>query len=293
MRESENLRHQVLAQAVGQALDDAVRVESWRDGVDFWADLAFRRADVIGVVRSPKYEIMSTSYEGVVDFADTLEKEVEFLGLLRSAGIPAPVILVWRRRTSASPISWMLCELIPHEPLEQLTPSQQAELGDLTRKIHAIQPSSARMSAPGDWGLKMLGRLEGRLRAAEHYCSELQSARLLVAAQHRFEERQEAATSLLHMDLRPSTLCVQNGQIAAIIDVANAIVGDPWLELGRLRSYGCLTEPFLQAYGMGSDTLVAAGRLLDLYELETATLLMCVAVEEIDDPDLFEKSLKR
>lgn len=139
----------------------------------------------------------------------------------------------------------------------------------------------------------MLGRLDGRLRSAKRYCDDLPTTRVLEVAQLRFEERQDAAVSLLHMDLRASNLCVQDGRVAAIIDVANAIVGDPWLELGRLRSYGSLTEPFRKAYGLDDEALLAAGAHLDLYELETATLLMSVAVEEIDALDLFEASRKR
>ncbi|MCA3721798.1 MAG: aminoglycoside phosphotransferase family protein [Phenylobacterium sp.] len=286
-------RHENLAQSVGTALGETVRITSWRDGVDFWADLAYRNNEIIGVVRSPKHEILSTSYEGDVDFADIIEKEVEVLGLLQSASIPAPMIVSWRRRSLDSPISWMLCELIPHSPLEELAPSLQAELGDLARRIHAIRPIVSTMPIPVHWGSEMLGRLEGRLRSAKRYCDDLPTKRVLEVAKLRFEERQCAAVSLLHMDLRASNICVLGGRIAAIIDVANAMVGDPWLELGRLRSFGSLTEPFRKAYGLDDDTLLAAGAHLDLYELETATLLMSVAVEEIEAPALFEASRKR
>jgi aminoglycoside phosphotransferase (APT) family kinase protein len=91
------------------------------------------------------------------------------------------------------------------------------------------------------------------------------------------------------MDLRPANVCVADGGIAALIDVANCIVGDPLMELGRIRGYGLLTDEFLAGYG--SPELSPA--LLDLYELDTALLLTVVSVEEFDDPDLHRDQAAR
>ena len=86
------------------------------------------------------------------------------------------------------------------------------------------------------------------------------------------------------MDLRPANLGVRDGRIEAIIDVANCTVGDPLLELARIRRHGLFGEEFLGGYGLdvcepGPDELT----LLDIYELDTAALLTVVAAEELTE----------
>jgi aminoglycoside phosphotransferase (APT) family kinase protein len=87
------------------------------------------------------------------------------------------------------------------------------------------------------------------------------------------------------MDLRSTNVCVKDGHIAALIDVANCIVGDPLMELGRIRGYGLLNGAFRAGYGLDHFS-PAESALLDIYELDTALLLTVVSVEEFDDPVL-------
>lgn len=279
-----------LREALG---DERLCVEAWRQGVDFWADLAMRDGERVGVLRSPRQEVLQTSYEGTVDFADTLAKEIEVLDLLKSRGVPVPGVHAWRRRRDAGERSWMLCEHIVHQPATRLDTRQERDLGRWTRKIHAIHPQSATLARAPVWCDAMLTRLEGRLSAAHRHCADIPVTALLAQAGAVFAERQAEATSLLHMDLRPENLCIADGRIEAIIDVANAMVGDPWLELGRIRAYGLLTPAFLEGYGLSPSALAPMARPLGFYEIETCALLMTVAVEEADLPELFETSRHR
>jgi aminoglycoside phosphotransferase (APT) family kinase protein len=96
------------------------------------------------------------------------------------------------------------------------------------------------------------------------------------------------------MDLRAANVCVKNGNIAALIDVANCIVGDPLMELGRVRAYGLLCDDFLLGYGLDLDQLSTEEMtLLDIYELDTAALLTVVAVEEFHDRALHREQALR
>jgi aminoglycoside phosphotransferase (APT) family kinase protein len=249
-------------------------VRPWRAGTDFWADLV-ETGDGPAVVRSPRFERVETTYDGVVDFGAVIEKEAAALGLMAAAGIPVPRVLGRRRGDP----SWILLSLVPHDegaavPLRRL--------GELTRKLHDIRPP-----AHESWTTFVRDRLRQRLEAARRYCQLPGSLDGRVTA--LLEPREAYATSLLHMDLRPANVCVEGGRIVALIDVANCIVGDPLMELGRIRGYGLLTDEFLAGYGNPDLDPV----LLDLYELDTALLLTVVSVEEFDDPRLHRDQAAR
>ncbi|MFJ4877353.1 phosphotransferase family protein [Streptomyces sp. NPDC088745] len=293
--EKATARTTVLEAEVGRALGDpGIRVAPWREGVDYFADLA-RHPDgrIAGVVRSPRHEVLQTDYEGAVDFADVLAKEVNVLGLLGVAGVPAPHVLDWRRRDAPDGISWMLCEHIEHQPTEELNEDQQQELGGITRAIHSIRPGRTVGRPPGPWPSYVLGRLTDRLRAAEKYCPGLSTDTVLSRCAADVPADADRTGALLHLDLRAPNICVRQGSIAAVIDVANAITGDPWLELARIRFCGLFTEAFRAGYGLDDADVEHHRRILDFYELDIAALLTVVAVEEIDDQELLASSRER
>jgi len=279
-----------LTPSVRQALGDAaLTVRPWRQGLDFWADLA-RSAGQLCVLRSPRQELLETTYDGLTDFGDVIEREVTALSLMAKACIPVPSVLGWRRRQPGVP-SWVMLSYIEHEDEPDLPLHQ---LGELTRRLHDICPDVAGLEQADDWSALMGARLFRRIDAASAYCDLPVGHRLRESVSRLLRSRQDHATSLLHMDLRPENVCVRDGRVAAIIDVANCIVGDPLLELGRIRGYGLLDGDFLSGYGLdtrqlGADELT----LLDLYELDTAALLTTVAVEEIDDAKLHAEQAAR
>jgi hypothetical protein len=113
-----------------------LRVEPWRSGTDFFADLAHDGDQLLGVVRSPRVEQASTSYDGVVDFAAVLAKEAVAAELLAAAGVPVPRVLRLGR-------AWCLAELIESD-VDFPTALVLPELGRLTRTIHTIRPRRSR-----------------------------------------------------------------------------------------------------------------------------------------------------
>ncbi|HEX6869696.1 MAG TPA: phosphotransferase [Micromonosporaceae bacterium] len=283
-----------LARQVGVALGEAgVRLRAWRSGVDFWADLAYVGDRLLGVLRSPRHEVLVTAYEGVVDFGAVVEREVIVFGLLAEAGVPVPRVHAWYRRRDPNERSWLLCEQVPHEPVETLTPALQLRLGAIAKEIHAISTGIAALLPDQPWPRYLAGRLADRLRSARRYCPELPVDELLGIAEPLLAGRSAVQPVLLHLDLRPANLCVRDGQIAAVLDVANAVAGDPLLELARIRNYGLLTSDFQAGYGLSGEWLRDHARVLDLYELDTAALLTVVAVEEIQDEALHAQSRRR
>lgn len=288
--QSHAARIDALTPKVRHALGDtSVVIRPWREGLDFWADLA-ETGEFTGVFRSPRSELHETSYDGVVDFGEVVEREVKALRLMSQAGIPVPRVLGWQRGRPADP-SWVLLSYVPHEDAPEI-PLRQ--LGELTRRLHDIRPRLPGLEPVSDWPAFIWQRLRQRLAAARAYCELPSDQRLERAVIALLQSRREAATSLLHMDLRAANLCVRDGQIAAIIDVANCVVGDPLLELGRIRCYGLLSNEFLTGYGLDISALQDEERtLLDIYELDTSALLTVVAVEEVGDIGLHREQAAR
>jgi aminoglycoside phosphotransferase (APT) family kinase protein len=291
---SDSDRLTLLTRQVGATIgDDGVAIRPWRAGLDFWADLAYSGDKLLGVVRSPRQESLSTAYEGTVDFGAVVEKEIVVLGLLAEHGVPVPRVWGWHRRRGPDEVSWMLYDHIPHEPVEVLTPTLQRQLGAIARDIHAITTVPASLAPDRPWPEYVTTRLTARLTSAIRYCPELPGEDLLAVAARTLANRSTVDFALLHMDLRPANVCVRDGQIVAVLDVANALIGDPLLELARIRNYGLLTDDFCAGYGLSSEQLRDVADVLDLYELDTAALLTVVAVEEIDDKTLHASSCAR
>jgi aminoglycoside phosphotransferase (APT) family kinase protein len=258
-----------------------LRVEVWRGGTDFHADLAHDGDRLLGVVRSPRVERAPTSYDGVVDFGEVLTREATATRLLADAGVPVPRVFHVRR---GGPVSWSLAAHIESE-VDFPVPPVLAELGRLTRTIHDIRPDTEGLRPHRSWSSYFTERLAARLAAASRYTGV--RADFLDRVHTLLRRRDHAADRLLHMDLRPPNLCVRAGRVVGVLDLSNCLVGDPLLELARIRAYGLLDASFRTAYGpTPSDDL-----LLDIYQLDTEALLVLVSAEEVDDPALHESTV--
>lgn len=96
--------------------------------------------------------------------------------------------------------------------------------------------------------------------------------------------------SLLHLDVRAANLRCQ-GRRAALVDWANALVGDPGLELARVTEFASIPENgieldgLLRGYG-GLAGELAAAPAFALYRLDAALMLALVFRSEAPHPVL-------
>jgi aminoglycoside phosphotransferase (APT) family kinase protein len=248
-------------------------------------------------VRSAKVERRLTRYDGLVDFAVVMEKEIAVARLLGEAGIPTPATLAWHRTTDPErEPSWMIAEYVSHDAIERLSGKCQAELGLLARRIHAIEPGGS--VVPGlapdkPWPDWIRQRIVTRLVAARRYMAIPAAAEVKRMLGIALDARPHHPRSLLHLDLRAPNLAIRANNIAGVLDLANAIIGDPYLELARIRGCGLLTPEFLEGYGEDSTLLERYGRVLDAYELDLTALLVVVSREEVDDDCLHREMVQR
>jgi hypothetical protein len=281
-----------LRTSIAAALSEpGVVIEPYREGTDCWVDLVHRPGRVDCVVRSPKVERRMTRYEGLVCFGDVLAKEAVVADVLAHADIPTPRVLSsHRQRSPADGPSWMLLEYVPHTPGQVMSSRAQRELGALARQIHHISPVPDTIPprlAPGQtWQHWVRERILRRVAAAGRYMNVPPRHLLAKSLAEVLASRPDNPAALLHLDLRPPNLVIRDNGISAVLDMANAIIGDPYLELARIRGCGLLTANFLTGYGLRRSELRSNGRVLDAYELDLTALLVVVSVEELNDPAL-------
>jgi aminoglycoside phosphotransferase (APT) family kinase protein len=287
-----------LQESLAQRLNDpAVRVEPYREGIDSWVDIVRRPSFADAVVRSAKVEQRMTRYDGLVEYGQVIEKEVVVTGLLRRHDLPTPPVIAWHRTTDPeTEPSWMLIAFVPHFITNQLSGECQRDLGNLARRIHAIEPSGndLRQLAPSaNWHDWIRQRILTRVIAAQRYMSTPEAEYLERVLDAALATRRGRHRSLLHLDLRGPNLAISDNRIIAIFDLANAIIGDPYLELGRIRGCGLLSPEFLEGYGETLHNLEQYGPALDAYELDLTALLVVVSREETDDARLHRQMVER
>ncbi len=98
--------------------------------------------------------------------------------------------------------------------------------------------------------------------------------------------------SLLHMDARPANLLTKSGNIKAIIDWSNALIGDTNLELIAIDEYGLMNSDFLDGYQPTNSFLRMPEEVELIYRLDTAIMLAAVFLFEAPDPIKAKKQIK-
>lgn len=90
--------------------------------------------------------------------------------------------------------------------------------------------------------------------------------------------------SLLHMDIRLENMIFHNRKIKAIFDWTNALVGDPVLELMRVKEYGLLDDEFKRGYRDFEAELKRVPEIVQwLYQYDTTVMLTLLFFTELDD----------
>ena len=89
---------------------------------------------------------------------------------------------------------------------------------------------------------------------------------------------------LLHMDYRQANLRTEKGEIVAIVDWSNALVGHPALELARIAEIGETGNEFLRGYASVSPLPNINMLVETIFRLDTATMLALVFLSEEPNP---------
>lgn len=274
-------------------LPPGARVVPWRRGADFFALRVVPTGTATEwVLRVPLREVVTSVYDGEVDYGDVVEREAFVHGLLERRGVPVAPLLGWGRASGTSDHSWMMLERVRNDDRTSLSPPAQAALGRVLRRIHAIAGTPdleavvGRQTAPE----AMLERVRTRVSALAERVGYPASGELLGRALAVIGERAGLRDlRLTHMDLRPENLCYLDDDLVAVLDLSNSTLGDPAAELGRMAAYGTLTPDLLAAYAGGEPP---DSRLIAAYAVDTYALLGLLGAEEFADQELVNRGLR-
>lgn len=278
-----------LALDVSDRLGISVTVGPWREGFDYYADVAIAPGLWTRVLLSPRVEQLDTSYEGVVDFGQVIHRQVRAYEAARAERIPVPAthLALFRDDTKCGR-SLLLLDRLGDD--SSWGPASEHALGEYVLALHGLpghvlDPDQA--SVP--WEPYVVDRIGQRLAAAAQHLGLEYRPDVAEIVRQQLNGAERPVDRLLHLDIRRSNLCVVAGEVQGLIDFANAICGDPWFELARIRFNGLLTDAFLVGYGIEEPTSWRADHatILAAYELDVAAMLVTVAAEEADDDDLF------
>jgi aminoglycoside phosphotransferase (APT) family kinase protein len=153
--------------------------------------------------------------------AELTQREVAAMAAARSAGLPVPRVHaegIWRNRPVLH-MSWMpgrpLRDELRAHPIPWRARALGVQFGRVQATVHAVPPPEALLAHPTPW---------------IDWADPDDALRDCLFAAARGPE------ALLHLDFHPMNVLVADGRISAVLDWANARIGDPRADLARTAS---------------------------------------------------------
>ncbi|WP_242310973.1 phosphotransferase family protein [Bacillus cereus group sp. BfR-BA-01331] len=216
----------------------------------------------------------------------SLQKETELSKFCYSKGIPVPKI---HGLHLSAELDFLISDYVSTDHM----PISACKIGKLVSELHSIPidglqyEQNIREPISKYIAERIVKRIEGfntitncgiklpETKTIEH---------ILSTADH--------IKSLLHMDIRPANLIGYNGEIKAIVDWDNALIGHPLLELMRIAETNEVNwDEFEEGY-KNDSIFNAPPHIVSLfYRLDTAVMLanLFIAHLKIEDKGVFYK----
>lgn len=247
-------------------------------------DFSMSVSDVAQVTNGYDSTVFRAVYGGADIYIRTNSKpgafavEAKGYEAISSVSVPTPRILAYQESpheigkptmimSAAHGVELSRAQLLPHEKL-----NIYEEMGDTLRRIHSIQ-------IEGFGELEVIdSQLEGKSKSWSeywdsdnnldrkelHYLAEsgaaTQEEMIAVEAIHReISLLKIEKGSLLHLDLNPNHVFVQNNKISSIIDLGRLISGDPRYDIAMCLAFQNSEEQerFKKGYGeLSTDPVV-------------------------------------
>jgi hypothetical protein len=239
-------------------------------------------------VRAPWNRWISNDNDENLDARELLQQEVMLASHLGAHGVATPK--VYSLHLGEDDFDFMVSMFIDHD---QSSPDAR-QFGQLMKAIHGNLPPNVPLVIESGLPINevLAERLVRRLRVVERQTRieldipELNDVKAML-------EWEPVRRCVLHMDARPENILTQEGTILAIVDWANALIGDPALELARIAEYGYLSKDFLIGYGDQNCFAHIPPYVELLYRLDTAVMLAVVFLAEAPDPHRAKIQVKR
>ncbi|MFD2445292.1 phosphotransferase family protein [Bacillus sp. CGMCC 1.16607] len=234
------------------------------------------------VIRVPWQRRYIDEQNEYVDTRISLEKERKLNQHCYDYGIPVPKIHYTHLSDS---IDFIIEEFVAGNDKD----IPFLEMGKLTHQLHHIEFLPTILD-PNHFTYYLSNRIVERMKMVEpvlkqqFYLPEPKEIQSILES-YPFQLR------LLHMDIRPENLIFHNSKIKAVFDWTNALIGDPVLELMRIKDYGYLNEDFMEGYENGEAELARVPDLVKwFYQIDTSAMLTNLFITGLNDFKQGEKA---
>lgn len=256
-------------------VSDVTKIASGNEFFIFYAELPYGAV----VIKVPKDKVFSNVNDAHIDSRVLLEQEYKLTRHVYAHDVLQ--VATARKRLDAAGFGALVVDYIPSDD----SPPDDYALGQLLAHIHSIAVPDFELSAQEGQVVPELiaTRLTRRWAELDKLVPRLpglpESSLLLSAL-----DETRATRQLLHMDFRQANLRTSKGQVLAVIDWSNALVGHPALELARVAETGETGPSFMEGYATVRPLPVVRPIIETIFRLDTETMLALVFLSENPDP---------
>lgn len=208
-------------------------------------------------------------------FAHSIQKEQEFLPKL-TLTLPTPIPVKNGHASNTFPYAWSIVPWLPGEPADLAPPhmSQAKILAHFLQSLH--QPAPPNAPASPFRGVPIAER-------SDYIHENISKIKQYIIPTHHqilrnaLKAKPNQDPVLIHGDLHPQNILVQNREISAVIDWGDLCAGDPATDLAAF--YMLFSEPSMIFYYTEDASLISRAKGWALF-------FACVLITngEIDNP---------
>ncbi|KAF5603565.1 aminoglycoside phosphotransferase [Fusarium pseudocircinatum] len=243
------------------------------------------------VLRVPRVKVYQNANDPNTNASDLIQQEMKIYKLLENASVPVPKAYKYLEEDGYPA---MLCEYVDDDGTEITF----EEMGRVAAMIHSTPLYKPAMQTVASEIEDVFSTIEQRLKRrfsvlshtvpeASSWITNWDQIRNILEGLTRFP------SSLLHMDFRDVNLRHKNGQISAVIDWTNALIGPAAVDIFRTLEFSQLDESFVGGYTQVASWPEVTSQEEFLLRLDAALVLALVFTSEAPDAERAEVAVAR
>lgn len=206
----------------------------------------------------------------------SLQKEAKLAQFCSANNIPVPKV---HTLYLSDELDFLISDFVPSN---DVTISAHA-IGELTSRLHHISTKELHDERPTS---KLLAK---RIVERTTAFNSITHSQIQLPTAQEIEcilKEGDSLKSLLHMDIRPVNLIGYNGEIQAIVDWDNSLIGHPLLELMRIKEVNEIDWDELKEGYTHKQIFSALPSIITLfYQLDTAVMLANLFIHRLHIED--------
>lgn len=206
----------------------------------------------------------------------SLEKEAKLAQFCSQNGILVPKV---HKLHLSDELDFLISDFVPSNNV----PICAHKIGEFTSKLHRIQADELESEQPTS---QILAK---RIIERTVAFNKITNCHIQLPTMQEIEtilQEGDSVKRLLHMDIRPVNFLVYDGEITAIVDWDNALIGHPLLDLMRVKETNELNfEEFQEGYANKQIFSSLPSAVALFYQLDTAVMLANLFIDRLHIKD--------